>query len=196
MAPIGPTSAAGLRRRSNPRQTPRAFASDNQRPPDSRTITLGAARRVDTERRAEIGLDGERAVIRRAEANYLHRGHPDLIHSLRHVSLISDQLGYDIVAPAIDSGEDTRLEVKTCVSSAHLRIFLSRAEASWGSRDPLWYLVVCVLGDADEASVLGYLRGEQLADRLPKDPTQGCHRWESASILLTESELSPGLPIC
>ena len=162
-------------------------------PVDRERLLLAAARKVDTERRTEIGALGEIGVIRAAREKYRHLGVPELSNSIRHVSLISDELGYDIVAPSATTGDQHRLEVKTCVSSSYLRIYISRAEADWGIQDPKWHLVVCALDEDGSARIVGSLQGCDFQDRLPTDANRDAHRWESASLRLRVSDLTPGL---
>ena len=162
--------------------------------PDEReALLLAAARKVDAERRSEIGRLGELEVVRAAQEKYRQLDCPNLISSIRHLSLISDELGYDIVAPSATTGDKQRLEVKTCVSSRHLRVYISRAESDWAIQDPAWHLVVCTLDDGGPPVIVGSLQGSELHDRLPTDPNRNDHRWESASLRLSDSDLAPGL---
>ena len=157
-------------------------------------LLLEAGQKVDDERRSEIGLMGELAVITEIEQQYSRCGRPDLLSSIRHVSQVSDALGYDVACSTLDSTRVRRLEVKTSTSSVRIRIFLTRNEFDRGLTDPDWRLVICLLDDAG-AGVVGWTRPMTIAPRAPQDSVSvGC-RWESASFILDVTELASGLPL-
>jgi hypothetical protein len=178
--------------------------------PDAVGIALGAAlpdpkrreefllalgRRFDETERRRVGELAEACVVRacRSELQTLNRG--DLASRVRQVSLVSDQLGYDLVAPRRDSTE-RRIEVKgTRASGLILTIGISRNEATVGSRDPDWALVVCRVTPDDGTTVVGWLDGAALGPHLPSDAETGI--WQQAFIYLDEKlDLRPGLPPC
>ena len=74
-----------------------------------------------------------------------------LTWAVRHLSLESDQLGYDVSAPRI-GGPSRLIEVKaTTVPAETIAVYLSRNEAETGLRYPDWSLVVCSVTDAGGA---------------------------------------------
>ena len=82
-----------------------------------------------------IGAAGEEIVLQECRAALSALGRADLAVRARRVSLISDQLGYDIVAPSV-AGGGWRIEVKTTRTSAVLaKIILTRNEARVGLKD-------------------------------------------------------------
>lgn len=157
-------------------------------------ILLEAGYRVDSERRSEIGMMGELAVIEAIEHYYAKYGRADLSVSIRHVSQASDALGYDVACSTLDGSRVRRLEVKTSASCVPIRIFLTRNEVERGLSDPDWRLVVCLLGD-DGARVTGWTMPMAFESRLPADSGRAGCRWESASLMLDVAELATGLPL-
>jgi hypothetical protein len=153
------------------------------------------ARRFDDEQRRLIGAIGEELVVTalRAELNGL--GYPDLARSVRHLSLESDQLGYDIAAPRI-AGADRLIEVKaaTAIEGGVASIYLSRNEAEIARRYRDWSLVLCLVTDQvrREGAVVGWQAASALEPAFPIDSPGG--RWESAALWLGVSSLVPGLP--
>ncbi len=160
--------------------------------PDEREAALlAAARRADLEGHADAGERGEVLVVRSARAELEAAGRPDLAQQVQRVSLISDQLGYDVNAPTLD-GRTRRFEVKT--AGRVLRVHLSRTEADVGVRDPAWALVVCSFtGHDDELAVAGWCRGDELLPLLPTD-THPRGRWADVILALPPGMLHPGLP--
>lgn len=154
---------------------------------------LALGRRVDAEEIAAIGAAGEEFVLQECRAALAALGRPDLAARARRISLISDQLGYDIVAPSV-LGSAWRIEVKTTRTSAVLaRIILSRNEARVGLKDAGWVLVVCLMKADGSHAIAGWCRAEDFAELLPVDPPEN-GRWMSASILLRTDSLRQGLP--
>jgi hypothetical protein len=147
---------------------------------------------ADQEERAERGRKGEEFVVAACSAELASRGHSDLASRVRHVSLISDQLGYDVVSPNV-VGADMRLEVKTTrqVASPEVTVILSRNEARAGSRDSHWRLVVCRITAADEVALVGSCPYSQLSSVLPNDTEAG--EWMSCRLRLQVEALDPGL---
>ena len=154
---------------------------------------LGLARTFDAHRLTELGSAGEEFVVAACRSHLTDRGRDDLARLVNRVSLISDELGYDITA--VDTaGSRHRLEVKaTRVAVDRFQFFLSRNEADVAARDPDWALVAVVL-DGDDDRLLGWCRGTRLAPALPVDmSTYG--QWASVRVSLPLSELTPGLPL-
>jgi hypothetical protein len=156
-------------------------------------MLLQLARQFDWERNQAVGALGEDVVVDEAQAILRAAGRRDLAAQVRRVSLISDQLGYDVFSPTLAGGV-ARMEVKTSASSRSFRIFLSRNEAEVGRRDPMWSLVACRLQDDRTPKILGWCRFEVLEPRLPTDTTQ-LGRWVAAELHLSSQDLKRGLPL-
>jgi uncharacterized protein DUF3883 len=159
-------------------------------------LLLRHARRFDAEQRTEIGDAGERLVLAAARAELDTMGRSDLAREVCRVSLISDQLGYDIRAPRV-YGPPRRLEVKATTKlggADTVRVFLSRNEAETARRIPDWALVACLIEEraSTSGSVLGWWSYDALADRLPSDAAGG--RWEQTQLTLPLADAHPGLP--
>jgi hypothetical protein len=157
-------------------------------------LLLSLARRFDDQQRRTVGDIGEEIVLRAARNELLAMTRPDLAREVLRVSLISDQLGYDITAPRV-SGPKRLLEVKaTTGGETPLRIYLSRNEADTGIAFPDWALVVCVVDEVEQRSghVVGWCTAGTLAPLLPVDSPAA--RWEQAAIALPDDFLRPGLP--
>jgi hypothetical protein len=112
---------------------------------------------------------------------------------VRSVSEISDELGYDVVAPRLD-GRLRRLEVKTTRSAAEIAtVFVTRNELETGVADPNWQLVV-VRSHRDRGhTILGHVGGEELAASMPEDRGE-VGRWQVARVRMRVADLAPGLP--
>lgn len=159
------------------------------------SFLLALARRFDAERQCQTGLLGEKFVLALCQAELEDAGRSDLIPKIQHVSLISDQLGYDIVAPSI-TGEPRRLEVKSSIASGTLnRFFISRNELRVGLADPNWFLVLVRVGEPNE--LLGWLEASTILTYAPSDGLEddlGAGRWEVAKIAILPGALNQGLP--
>lgn len=155
-------------------------------------LLLAAAERIDARELSEAGAAGEEAVVAACRDELHDAQRPDLAGDVQRVSLISDRLGYDVVAPTLD-GSSRRLEVKTTRRKARLEVFISRNEATVGLRDVAWALVFCRLGDGGEVEIVGWCRGECLEPLLPEN-RHARGRWASTAITLAPEELRPGLP--
>lgn len=152
-------------------------------------IALG--QRVAPDRLAALGEIGEKCVVERATTELSELGYADLVTGVRRVSSLSDQLGYDVVAPRPD-GRTRRLEVKTGSTRDGLaHFFLSRNEADVGRRDRDWALVYCEAHD-DQAEVIGWCRGPNLEPYLPVDAPGG--RWRTVEITMPLAALFDGIP--
>lgn len=153
-------------------------------------------RRFDDGRRRAVGAIGEQLVVDTARAELHGLGYPDLAREVRHLSLETDQAGYDISAPRI-GGPKRLLEVKatTAKDQDRVLIYLSRNEADTGERyESQWALVVCRVLDLDEkrGELLGWLPVGSLRNLFPQDTGRG--RWESAELEINVAELFPGMP--
>ena len=149
----------------------------------------------DNHRRA-VGEIGEELVTAAARHELLALGHSELARAVCRVSLLSDQLGYDVTAPRI-MGEKRLLEVKATTiepTAETIPIHLSRNEADTGATLSDWSLVICVVEDVAERSghLLGWCPASAFADLLPTDSGSG--RWEQAAVELPSAGLMDGLP--
>jgi Domain of unknown function (DUF3883) len=160
-----------------------------------RELLLELGRRFDDTRTSLIGAIGEECVVEHARSELRDLGHRDLARAVRRVSLVSDQLGYDVVAPRID-GRPRLLEVKTAIRrpQQEFSFFISRNELETGLRTSDWALVACAILDENtrSAEILGWSPAAGLRDRLPTDVAQG--RWTEAQLSLPLDELYAGLP--
>ena len=157
-------------------------------------LLLQLAQRHEDDRNAAIGDVGERMVVAAARTELAQLGRADLARDVRRVSLVSDQLGYDVRAPRLQ-GPPRRLEVKSTTSIAqHVEVFISRSEADTGRKTDGWNLVVCHVGNVDraEGTIVGWWSYGGLADRLPRDVDSGS--WQQARLTLRVSDAHPGLP--
>lgn len=154
-------------------------------------LLLAMARRHDESVRAALGARGEEFVVSVARDELRNLGRHDLAAQVRRVSEMSDQLGYDVVAPRIRGIR--RLEVKTSVATSGLfRFYLSRAEYEVGLVDSEWALVGCQSQVDDTMDLVGWCRASSLDAYLPADGSAG--RWVSAEISVPVTLLQPGLP--
>lgn len=164
-----------------------------QDPARREALLLALGRRWDDRTRREIGAIGEEIVVAYAKNELTALGHPGLARAVRRVSLVSDQLGYDVVAPRVDA-PPRLLEVKATAATSGAVVFLSRGEADTGSRLNDWALVVCSVRDVRDRTgeVLGWCQRALIDDLLPEDAPGS--RWQSVAIELERLALQPGLP--
>ena len=152
-------------------------------------------RRFDDAQRRLIGAIGEEVVVAALRAELHSLGYPELARSVRHLSLESDQLGYDIAAPRV-VGSDRLIEVKatTALDDGTASIHLSRNEAEVGIRYRDWALVLCRVTDQmhREAEIVGWQMASALASAFPVDSPGG--RWESVNLVVNAADMLPGLP--
>lgn len=147
----------------------------------------------DAQNRA-LGAAGEQLVVRAAREELIALSREDLVREVRQLSLLSDQLGYDVVAPRLN-GTRRLLEVKATGNDTDaFRVHLSRNEARTGERYGDWALVLCVVEQADPPAgrIAGWCSYSTIGERLPSDTVSG--RWEAAVLEVEAAELSPGLP--
>lgn len=164
--------------------------------PDEREqFLLAMGRRFSDADAKRTGDLAETHVTESCRAQLTDAGRGELAALVRRVSLTSDQLGYDIVAPRLD-GSLRRLEVKgTRTSGQQLLVALSLNEAKTAARDPNWILVVCRVATDDTVVVLGWASNALVAPRLPEDRVE-IGGWLSTAVPIDASELSAGLPPC
>jgi hypothetical protein len=170
----------------------RTFEAVISDPERREAILLALARKVDPAEVAGRGAEGEAYVAAACRAGLRILGREDLAQAVRRVSILSDQLGYDIVSPTVQ-GPAWRLEVKTTRATGDfVRVTLSRNEARVGLGDRGWALVVCAQRADDSLELLGWCKAATVAPLLPTDAARG--RWETARLTLLREELSQGLP--
>ena len=164
--------------------------------PDRReAFLLARARKVDAEERQRIGELGELAVADACREQLTAAGAAALAAHVQRVSAISDELGYDITAPQRDRAV-RRMEVKTTRARGPIApVILTRTEATIGTTDTAWMLVVVRLSDDDAAEIVGWIAGQQIAPLLPIDHHSDA-RWETALLRLPVAHLTAGLPPC
>lgn len=154
-------------------------------------LTLGKRHQADVT--AKLGELGEDLVVAECRAQLEGAGREDLAEWVQRVSLVSDQLGYDVVAPTL-GGDSRRMEVKTTRrGGGALEVSISRNEAVVGLRDPSWALVICEVDAEERPRIVGWCRGDFLRSLLPTD-TDPHGRWTTAAITLRPDCLAPGLP--
>lgn len=159
-------------------------------------LLLAFGRRVDDTRQSLVGAIGEEIVMDVARSELVEMQREDLARRVRHVSLESDQLGYDISAPRT-SGTSRLLEVKATTSDDenHFRFFLSRNEWEVGTRFAQdWALVACRVANVEDRHglVLGWCPVSVLSPLMPTDSEAGT--WQQARVNLPTNQLAPGLP--
>ena len=155
---------------------------------------LSVGHRYDPTARPELGEAGEEFVVAQCRQQLVDTGATHLVDRVQRVSLISDQLGYDVASPD-SQGAPHHLEVKAIgMSVGPLRVFVSRNEAEVGTRDPYWALVVCRRNATSSFDCLGWCRGLDIDALLPKD-VHPRGRWSAAELTLPPSILRPGLPV-
>jgi hypothetical protein len=161
--------------------------------PDRRERLLLARRLTfDQARSVALGLLGETHVVDEARAELVLLGRADLAGQVQRVSELSDQLGYDIIAPALNGMR--RLEVKTSgrVAGDPFHLFLSRLEFEVGQSDRSWALVACQVNAVGEVAVVGWCRAGAFQSLLPSDSTNA--EWVTVEVSLPLAMLNPGLP--
>lgn len=162
-------------------------------PARRQAFLLARARTIDTEERRKLGVTGEEAIVRACRAELEAAGAEEAACAVRRVSLVSDELGYDVVAPRLD-GSERRLEVKATRSSGReVTIFLSRNEYEVGLADPDWYLVLARIRLDGRSDVAGHTSASALTPLLPTDTSRE-GRWQVTQLRLDIHDLRAGLP--
>lgn len=168
-----------------------ALVRDEQR---RRELLLAIGRKFDDEFARLVGEIGEELVAHEARRQLQELGHKKLAKQVRRVSLRSDALGFDVLAPRV-VGRPRLLEVKASTSPASGNFFLSRNESEVGRRNREdWFLVACLVTDTASRSgeILGWSTRDALEVHLPVD--QGAGEWRSVRIALDPSGLNADLP--
>ncbi len=154
---------------------------------------LARARTVDARERIELGAIGEKAVVQACQEQLRTLGSKEKAAQVRRVSTISDELGYDVIAPRLD-GTTRRLEVKASrATGTEVTVFLTRNEFETGRADPDWRLVVVHADRSGESTVLGHTGGAALELLVPADRFDG-GRWQVVRLRLLVGALEAGLP--
>lgn len=162
-------------------------------PLEREAFLLALARKFDDKHLREIGAAGEAVVAATWRRQLIDRGRPDLARKVEVLAEISDQLGYDVRAPALD-GTIRRVEVKTSLRhDPFFRMVLSRNEARVGLSDPGWRLVAC-RKDGPDFNLVGWCEATDLQAYLPTDPREGS-AWMSVRIECPVSTFRSDLPI-
>lgn len=154
-------------------------------------LLLAVGCKYDADRLREVGLQGELAVLDACRKRLAQAGRQDLCNEVIHVSMISDQLGYDIVSPTVD-GRRVRIEVKSTGSLTDYAVYISRLEAQMGHADEDWRLVFC-RNRRDETHIVGHCGFSAIAPQLPCDRPPG--QWSSTKLQLGILSLQPGIPL-
>lgn len=139
--------------------------------------------KLDQDLLIKIGLDGEYAVI-----NDLKKILPCDSHSrLKHISLIDDSVGYDILSPSLKNVEEyLLLEVKTSVRPGdNFTFFISKNEARVAKRNINWFLIGVEL-NSNGYKIIGFLNYLMFSDLLPLNQSSQC-QWESAKIVISKN---------
>lgn len=171
-----------------------ALSTTIQDPGEREAFLLSMGQKYDDIALPDIGHEGELAVMSAWASELATRGRSDLREGILHVSLTSDALGYDVVAPDLH-GEDMRLEVKTVgLTKRHLTVYLSRNEFETGVRDRRWRLVVCKRMGDGTIEVQGWLSASDIAAYVPLDRSE-LGAWATVRIDLVADQIRPGLPI-
>ena len=153
---------------------------------------LQRARVVDGDELKRIGAIGEEFVVDSFKNELIDLGARELCDRVIRVSLTSDELGYDVVAPRLD-GTNRRVEVKTTkIREWPISVFVTRNEISTGLADSNWSLLVVCCSDSG-CILVGWTSASRISAYLPTDQhTSG--RWQSARLKLSEVDFSSGLP--
>ena len=163
--------------------------------PETREVMLLQLGRTFSggEERSATGSLVEEYLVSELRTQLSESGRGDLTNRVRRLSLISDQLGYDITAPRMDESS-RRIEAKgTRSSGSLLRFYLPRNEAERASVDEDWYLVICRVDSNDFVTVGGWLHGHEVLHYLPVDSCSEA-RWVSVQIQVPQISLRSGLP--
>jgi hypothetical protein len=157
------------------------------------SFLLSRANLADDHNQRELGALGEEYVVQELILDLCRIGASHKASNVRRLSIISDELGYDIVAPRLGSGV-RRIEVKTTSRfSGQFSFYISRNEFQTGMADPDWSLVFVRALSENELRIAGWLRAGDLATLVPLDQ----HRdgsWKSARISVKNEWLQAGLP--
>jgi hypothetical protein len=147
--------------------------------------------KFDGEKNKEIGLRGEKFVF-----DELSKKLPSkLLPFLKHLSLINDSWGYDILSPSIASYEHkVFLEIKTTTRPfEEFRLFLSSNEFRVSQQSSNWYIVLVRIING-QPQIEGHFSGMEIAKIMPSNV---CNRsqWNSVKIIVDPRWVKQGLPV-
>lgn len=149
---------------------------------------------ISEEERAALERAGEEYVVSRCREELVNLGYGHLAVQVQQVSIVTDSLGNDVIAPLISDGVRL-LEVKTQRSPADhaVRFFVTRNEYDVGRRNQSWAIVICDVSQEPNGDIelIGWCRAATLAPYLPVD---GNGRWTEALVHLPRSLLYSGAP--
>ena len=147
-------------------------------------------KKVNREVLEKIGLDGEMEVLKNLKSFLYERD----FNKVKHLSLIDDSLGYDIMTPSVKNPENILLyEVKTSSRKReYFDFYISRNEVQVASRNANWYLIA-VLKVNDQFEIIGNLRYELFQEFLPQDQSP-LAKWESAHLRIPLGYFEKQLP--
>jgi hypothetical protein len=161
-------------------------------PEERESLLLAAAQRVNPLRNVEIGSKAEEFVLEQIQTQLDTCGCQELISKVSRVSLVSDYLGYDLVAPSSD-GRTLRIEVKGSAGGLWSGFHLSRGQAQAAQRDPNWFLVFCDLS-RPLTTLIGHLQWAEIAAHVPVDAPDSCGTWQHVHLRFSRSIYREGLP--
>lgn len=138
--------------------------------------------KVDYERRKLIGSLGEKVLTEHLRQRGL---------DVYHASIDFDGLGWDLEVRM--GNKVAHLEVKTTLSSARARVFLSRNEFEVSQQDPDWLMVVVHIREVGELLRFATADPRAIGGRMPSDSADVA-RWEVCSLILSAHDLRAGIP--
>lgn len=127
----------------------------------------------DSQKKTEIGKEGEKLVIEKEKADLIARGRPDFIQLIQHVSKIrGDGAGFDVesVEP---NGTPKYIEVKTTVGGINTPFLLTINELNFSQKFAANYYLYRIY-DFDRKTQSGkcfILRGD-ISNNIVMEPTQ------------------------
>jgi len=153
---------------------------------------LERGRVFSAEEERRIGELGEVFLVGELRGQLLAGGSPELADLVEKVSDLSDELGYDITAPRLDSSI-RRIEAKTTASrSTSFTFFLTRNEFEVSQWDSDWFLVAVQI-KADQPHLVGWTDGASLKGLTPVDPDKA-GLWVTTKVKVGHDFFHPGLP--
>lgn len=190
---LGPaTAGGGVRPEIIPTDAHDVIVQAVPDPEAREAMLLALGQTYDNEANAQTGAIGEDHVVEVARGELIDRDRHDLAGQVQRVSIVSDRLGYDVVAPSLD-GSNRRLEVKTTTRVGdRLEIYISRNESQVGASDENWALVICRVDGDGNPQLVGWCRHHLFEPSLPADRGRG--KWQSVRLVIDAADLTPGLP--
>ena len=176
-----------------PEDVDRVLGSLGLGPEAREAFLLAAGRKFDKDDTSAItGGIGEDFVVDLLRSELSTAGHPDLANQVRRVSLISDELGYDVTAPRLD-GSSRRIEVKSSTAvNRHFRFFLTANEWRVGTHDPDWSLVFVAV-EEQHPTLVGWAETKDLAEQMPRNQS-ALTLWTTTRVVVPLEDVRAGLP--